>query len=149
MDEPQEPDTTYGEIMDVAHKFGKLKLEEKELKAKMDALKLSIAPLHDQMLAHMEEACIDSMKLGMGLSLYLHTQIWAKLPEGVEKSALIAQLKASADTEFLVAENYNTQKLSAFIREFPEDDSGKKIIPDELKGVLEANEVVQVRARKS
>lgn len=150
MDETQQMENvqTYGDIATSAKNFARLKNEEKALKDSLDKIKRKIEPLHEELLSHMEAACIANMRID-GLTLYLHAQVWAKLPEGVEKSALVSRLKSSPDTEFLVSESYNANQLSAFVREMPDGKDGSKIIPDNLKDVLESNEVVQVRARKS
>lgn len=142
-------ETTFGDLMEAATEFGKLKIEEKYLDNQLTILKGKIKQVEPTLLGFMEKGCVNTLKLDIGLTIYLHRQIWGGIAEGATKEQLVAQLKAHTASEFLIAENYNAQQLGAWVREFPRNDEGEPIIPDVLKGVLTTTEKVQARARKA
>lgn len=152
MTEQQEqlcPPLTYGDITETATAFGAQAMEIKDLDRQLAIAKGKAGKLEEVLKGMMEEGCIKSLKLDMGLTVYLHRQIWGGVAEGQDKSALIEQLKAANETNFLITEGYNANKLAAWVRELNRDEEGMPIIPDVLKGLLVSTEKVSVRARNS
>ena len=143
------PPLTYGDITEAATAFGEQAMGIKELDRQLAIAKGKVEKMEEVLKGMMEEGCVKSLKLDMGLTIYLHRQIWGGVAEGQDKSALIEQLKIDDDTSFLITEGYNANKLAAWVRELPRDEEGLPIIPVILSGLLVSTERVSVRARKS
>ncbi len=145
----QEEQMTYGDLVNTATAFGTQAMEIKDLDRQLAIAKGKVEKIEEVLKGMMEEGCVKSLKLDMGLTIYLHRQIWGGVAEGQDKSALIEQLKIDDDTNFLITEGYNANKLAAWVRELPRDEEGLPIIPVILSGLLVSTERVSVRARKS
>ncbi len=143
------PPLTYGDITEAATAFGEQVMGIKELDRQLAIAKGKAEKTEEVLKGMMEEGCVKSLKLDMGLTIYLHRQIWGGVAEGQDKSALIEQLKIDDDTNFLITEGYNANKLAAWVRELPRDEEDLPVIPVILSGLLVSTEKVSVRARKS
>lgn len=67
--------------------------------------------------------------------------------EDTEIDELVNVLSSSSQTSFLIEPKFNSQKLSAWIRELDKDDEGKPQIPAFLKNVLGYTEQLKVSTR--
>ena len=83
-----------------------------------------------------------------GHTVYLNRQIWAGADD---KDDMIKVLKAMDDDtwRFLVADNVNSSKLSARVRECERDDDNMPILPAELRPVIKVAEVFRIGVRKA
>ncbi len=80
---------------------------------------------------------------GRRTTLYLHRQVWASPAEGKERTDVAAALVAAGMGE-LVNPNYNSNTLSAWVRERVKADEA---IPAGLADVLNITERIEVNVR--
>jgi len=128
------------ELIALKDRLDTLKGEEETVKDAMDALKIPL-------LKQMQETGVQNVKAG-GRTVYLHRQVWAGCAEGVSKEQVCEALEAAGLDEF-VYETWNSQTVSAWVREQKEGPDGLPILPPELVGKLVASEVFEARVRRS
>lgn len=88
-------------------------------------------------------------------TLYLHRQIWAGYHQN-ETGDGKAQLTQSLEHEGLsdlVRKDFNTQKLSAWLREYDEDnddpDTIRAKLPESIQDKIKISEVYQIKSRSN
>ncbi len=121
--------------------FAKKDAERLELQKKVDKLTKELAEEMPSLLENLAQEGVDQVKLD-GRTVYIQRQIWAKFDD---KDAAIAALKDSGLTEY-VYETFNSNSLSAFLRECEDEDRN---LPKEFSGIIESNEVYKLRTRKA
>lgn len=135
--------------MDVADAFYQADARYKALQAELSEAKKERDRLEAQMLEIVERGLLPaSFKHGKG-SIYLHSQMWASAKDG-DHEAVSRVLESLGLYEFLPS-TVNSQKLSAFVREFRDELGQIKIggddgLPQELADVLNIRENQSVRA---
>ena len=138
----------------IAKRFAELDQEERDLKSRLDFVKQEKQELEAQLLEGMEEDGISKLTVntdGGQRTVYMHRQLCAG--HNGDNHALSDALK-NAGLDRMVAEQFNTQSLSAWVREF-DDDGGKS--PDEIinelpwdvQQYIKVSEKYSVRSRKN
>lgn len=131
-------------------KYAALDAKRQDLERRAKEVAADLADLEPILLDALASAGVASVKVG-GRTVYMHTQLWAKLDvkdgeDPAEAKARACQaLKVTGFGE-LVAESYNSQTLSAVMREMTRE---QKDFPAEWDGVLVGNEVTKLRTRKA
>lgn len=121
---------------------------KRALDADLKRAKERVSEAEREVLSRFEQEGIDQMRIG-GQLVHLHRQLWAGAINKEDRSLLIAALKSDKASEFLVAEQVNLLKLSAWARELATDNDGMPIVPEHLVNTMEVNEVFSARVRKS
>ncbi|WP_447983807.1 gp33 family protein [Nitrospira sp. Nam74] len=111
--------------------------------------------IEQQLLAWFERAGLRRMTTRDGTTIYVHRQLWARGMPG-NKPAAVAALKDSG-LEDMVEETFNTQRLSAWVREeakkIPNGDTMGPAellthLPPAFAGSISIDEDIQLRATK-
>jgi hypothetical protein len=100
--------------MDKLKRFAELSRKAKVIKADADAVNDEMKQLESIILMAFEREGVQNMKVD-GMTLYLHSQVWASAKDG-DKDGAMQALKANGLGHF-VQESFNTQTLSAWVRE--------------------------------
>ena len=93
----------------------------------------------------MAEIGVESMPTDMGITPYIHKQLWTNLKQGADKEAACVALKANGYEQY-VSESYNTMTLSAKARELERDGES---FPQAVLEHIETTEKVSIRARRA
>lgn len=133
------------------HEFVLLTREKRQLEAQLNSVKQSLEELEAELLDQMMDSGIQNMKTPFG-TIYLHSQVWASYPKNDDgepqyQDANEALKEAGLGT--FVNERFNSNTLSAWVRELPRDDMENPILPEQLKGKLDVATKWGVRARLS
>lgn len=108
--------------------------ESKRLGSEMEKIR-------QDLLDHLNDEGVDMVSLKGGRTVSVHPEIW---PKYGHKERAIKALKLAGITD-MVEEGFNHNRLAAFIRERLR--SGKKL-PKEFEGLIEADTVYKLKARK-
>tara|TARA_R110000751_G_scaffold14829_1_gene48033 strand:- start:233 stop:691 length:459 start_codon:yes stop_codon:yes gene_type:complete len=133
--------------MKLAKEYAKAISDKRGLEDQLSTVKDQIASLERSILNEMQENQIDRLPINLGhekVTLYIHKQLWAK-PKGGDRQAVIDTLLHCGLSD-LVQDNYNSNSLSAYVRERLAD--GQKLQPT-LEKVIDLTEVISVRGRRS
>lgn len=130
--------------VDRLRKYVMHRRRQRELEAELAEVKDEANALEQYLLEDFAEAGIDRMTIE-GQTIYLHRQLWAQVPAGVEKAEVIEAMK-DAGVDHFVREDFNTQTVSAWLRELERE--GEEV-PTELEGLLESSERYSLRVRRS
>jgi hypothetical protein len=129
-------------------------LRRKELEAELREVKDTLGELEEGVLEGFLAEGMSTARID-GVTIYLQRQLWTKQPEDVERLDTVRALEEHGWEEFTT---YNTQSLSAQVRELAKAATGKDhpsptearaAIPDALRPFLDVEERVSVRARRS
>jgi response regulator RpfG family c-di-GMP phosphodiesterase len=123
-------------------RFAKLSEVKSNLEAKLDRVKAKMALLEPHLLDQLTDAQINQLKLAGGHTIYIRRQIWATISD---RPSAIEALK-EAGMEDYVAENFNSNSLSAYVRETLE--SGEDL-PDSFEGVIGHTKKATLRSVRS
>jgi hypothetical protein len=123
-------------------RYARLFSARKKLKMKYEALGKEIEAQEQGLIAHLAENQVDRVNLTGGFVVYFDTKIWPKLLVSREK--VVEALKEAGHGD-IVAENFNTNSLASWLREL---DAGGEDVPEELRSVLEKNEVTSLLVKK-
>ena len=154
--------TTNEANMIMEQRFVALALEKKELKTKISHVQNEMSELEESILTHFEQASIDKLTI-LGVTLYVHRQLWASAKDGDKQRAVKALQMAGMD-EFVT---FNTQSVSALFREAfraentqtvnmavatmegtPLPETGDSIFPNTVRAAFEITEKIGLRTRK-
>lgn len=133
--------------LNLAKQVGELIARKRSLEDDLRAVKDEIAALEPELLNEFTESQMDRIQVPVDnekVTLYIHRQLWAKPKDG-DRAAVISTLKRCGLADF-VQENYNSNTLSAYVRE--RLANGEQLQPT-LDSVIEAEEVVSIRGRRS
>ena len=132
--------------MDMARvrEYVRLRRQQRERETETEAIKEQADQIEAQLLEEFAVDGVQSMSVD-GMTVYLSRQLWASIPDGVEKEQVIDGLK-SAGLEHFVRENYNTQTLSSWMRDLEREDES---LPEPLQGLLTGSERYNLRVRRS
>lgn len=79
-------------------------------------------------------------------TIYMHRQVWARPRPGVSKADIVAALRATPGCEHLAYETFNTNTVSAYLRDLDREDAP---LPDTVSAVLEGVPTTSLRVRGS
>ena len=127
--------------LDRLKRFVELKNKVKEFEAVTDTLKDELKTLEAAIVEDFATAGIDKITIN-GQTIFIQKQIWAKVED---KQKAIDMLKASEYYNHYVYETYNTQQISAVIREYIKNGDE---IPPEFKDVIGYSETFNVKVTK-
>ena len=116
--------------------------QRKKLELQVKDLKEKLAKLMPKVEEELLQAGVDSLKLD-GASVGTRSQLWAKPKNGDYEKACEALRKAGLDD--FVRERFNTNTLSAYVRELRDNDQP---LPESFVGVIEVSEVTKVITRE-
>lgn len=135
-------------------RFVALENRKKELKAELEAVEAELTELDADLQPEFVEAGIQSVRCD-GRTLYLHRQFWAGMVDGDRPRAVTALRTAGMDD--YVFETFNTQSLSAYVRERVKSgqEDGQLVedvymlLPDSFRGAINVTEKINIRSRKA
>ena len=136
--------------MDLMRRMADLQATKKRLEAELRGVKSEIADIQQQSLNELTAAGVERLPMvfddGSSITLYVHSQTWARPAGGPEnRPAVIEALKEEGLSDLLKTD-FNVTKLSAWVREMRERGDE---IPERLLAVLDLEPTVEVRARQS
>ena len=129
--------------IDLARQYGELLRQKRDLEADLRGVKDRLYALEPLLLDEMQSNQMDKLHLD-GQTIYMHRILTTKA-KGGDRSAVVAALKAS-DLGDLVAEGYNANSLSAWVREHL---AAEQPLPPLLAATLDLEEIVSIRGRQS
>ena len=102
--------------------YAKLDARKKELKSELEMITRELTELEAELLPEMAESGIQNLKVSDGnggfRTVYIKRQVWAG--HNGDKQALCQALKEAGLDEY-VQPNFNSNQLSAWVREFDPD----------------------------
>jgi len=143
--------------------YAKLEQKKRELEQELDDVKQRLKELEPEIMEAMLNEGIRKYTVSVPTengdtvdrTLYVHRQLWAgyqRDESGNGKNKLTEALE-NEGLEQLVTKGFNTQKLSAWIREFDEGgESPEEIIsklPESLQDKVKISEVTQIKTRNN
>jgi hypothetical protein len=123
--------------------FVALEERRRQLEAEVDTIKAEAAELEGRLLPQFEQSGMERVSID-GRTVYVERKLWAKAKDG-DKGALCKALKRCRLGDY-VEETFNTNSLSAYVREL--DREGKPLSPA-LAAALDVSEVFKLRTRRS
>ena len=126
---------------DELKRFVALEERRRQLEAEIDTIKAEVAELEQRLLPQFEQGGLQRVSID-GRTVYVERRIWAKARDG-NKSAVCRALKRCHLGDY-VEETFNTNSLSAYVRELERDG---RPMPPSLAKVLEVSEVFRLRTR--
>ena len=124
-------------------RFVALEERRKQLEAEVDSIKAEAAELEGLLLPQFEQSGMERVSID-GRTVYVERKLWAKAKDG-DKPSVCKALKRCRLGDY-VEETFNTNSLSAYVREL--DREGRQM-PPSLVAVLEVSEVFKLRTRRS
>jgi len=124
-------------------RFVALEERRRQLETEIDTVKAEAAELEQRLLPEFERGGLEKISID-GRTVYLERKLWAKAKDG-DKAVVCKALKRAHLGDF-VEETFNTNSLSAYVREL---DREERPLPPTLHGVLEISEVFKLRTRRS
>ena len=128
---------------DELKRFVALEERRRQLEAEIDTLKAEAAELEQALMPQFEQAGIERVSVD-SRTVYVERKLWASAKNG-DRQALCKALKRARLSQF-VQETFNSQSLSALVREWDRDG---RPMPPSLREVLEVSEVFKLRTRRS
>lgn len=131
---------------------------ERKLKSDLETVTAAKERLDEPLREQMAELGMQNTRIN-GLTVYVNRQLWAGAakvevvqPDGSvaivsDRQTTCDALIESGQAQF-VEPGFNTNTVSAWIRELPQDDQGMPILPPELVGRISVTERYQLRTRK-
>jgi hypothetical protein len=124
-------------------RFVALEEQRHRLETEIDTIKAEAAELERRLLPQFEQSGTERIAID-GRTVYVERKLWAKPKDG-DKPAVCKALKRCRLGDY-VEETFNTNSLSAYVREL---DREERPLPPTLAAVLEVSEVYKLRTRKS
>jgi hypothetical protein len=128
---------------DELKRFVALEERRRQLEAEVEAVKAEAAELEQRLLPQFEHSGMERVSID-GLTVYLERKLWAKAKDG-DKPSVCTALKRCHLGDY-VEETFNTNSLSAYIREL---DRERRPLPPTLAPVLDVSEVFKLRTRRN
>ena len=107
--------------------------------AVLERIKDKMAVLEGPLIERLLNAEIDNITLKGGRKVFIYERVWAKITG--ERVDAVKALK-DADMEDFVAENFNSNSVSAFVAECIKNNTP---LPESFNGIIEANPKQQLR----
>lgn len=114
---------------------------KKKLQAKLKQIETKLEKESTILLDHLADLEVDKVSLKGGITLFTKTTVWAKYKD---KQSAVNAIREAGE-EWMISEGFNSITLSSFLREL--DKTGQKL-PEEFKGVIEANPKTNLIAKK-
>lgn len=139
--------------LEMLKEYAEAKVKIRELESEAEFLKTRCSEMLESLLEQFSQDGVQSVKLdGIG-TVYLRSQLWAgdAIDEETGKpnhEATIWALAEYPETSVFVRPAYNTNTLSAWIRELPRDELGTPILPEQLKGKVRVTEKFDIRVNR-
>ena len=124
-------------------RFVALEERRRQFEAEIDTIKAESAELEVRLLPQFEQSGTERIAID-GRTVYVERKLWAKAKDG-DKGAVCKALKRARLGDY-VEETFNTNSLSAYVRELDRED---KPLPPSLATVLDVSEVFKLRTRRS
>ena len=128
---------------DELKQFVALEERRRTLEAEIDTIRAEATELEQRLLPQFEQSGLERVAID-GRTVYIERKLWAKAKEG-DKAAVCKALKRCRLGDY-VEETFNTNSLSAYVREL---DREERQLPATLAAVLDVSEVFKLRTRKS
>jgi hypothetical protein len=123
-------------------RYAKLEKAKAALSAAMDRVEAKLEPLREAVTDELIDAGIEKMTVD-GRTIFIKHDIWARLLKG--KPEAIKALKEAGLEEY-IAENFNMNSLSAYVRE---KINNNESLPKEFDGIIGESHVYKARSVKS
>ena len=134
--------------MDIIRRFAELTAEKKKAQERLRAIKDEMGGIEPALLQELIENQVDRLPVttddGDRITVFIHKQAWARPVDG-DKEAVVRTLKKCGMSDF-VQETYNTNSLSAYVRE--RLANGQELQPT-LSKVIRVDEVTSIRGKRS
>ena len=133
--------------MKKARRCAELIARKRAVENELRSIKDEINELEPSLIQELIEDQVDRLPIKVGddrVTLYIHRQLWVRPKDG-DKDAVIQTLKRCGLSDF-VSEGYNTNSLSAYVRE--RIGNGQPLQPT-LAEVVRVDESVSIRGRRS
>jgi uncharacterized protein YeeX (DUF496 family) len=124
----------------VVEQLVELQQRKNALQSELAGINKHISNVEQQVLDQFIEGGVQSLKTAAGQTVYIHKQIWANAKDGDYDRACDALVVAGYGE--LVQRRFNTNRLSALVREIGENE-----MPPVLKDALAVREQVSARVR--
>lgn len=124
-------------------RYVELTKRKRQAEGELDELKKELSRLETKLLEDFERAGVDSMRID-GMTVYPHRQLFANARDG-DKERAVEALRACGLDDY-VKEQFNTQSLSAYVREL---DELEEPLPPPLAEALDIHEKYTLRVRKA
>lgn len=159
MTEPDNPNkVTATNFVAQMARYASFVKQKRELDTQLKLIQATLDALEEPLLEQMAENGMQSMRVA-GMTLYILPQLWAgavmrevTLPDGT--IAVVGNKQETCDALIEVGQaqfvepSFNVQTVSAWVREFPKDDTGMPILPPEVAGHINVRQVFRLAARK-
>ena len=134
-------------LVEIDERLEKIRAEEQALK---DERRL----MEDQFLRYIEDTP-DIVPDSTGhwsqtvgdRTVYLAHETWASVPKE-KRAAAVKAMEAEGIGDLVDRTNINSQTLSAWVRELPEDEDGHPILPARLVDFIKVSQPIKVKTRK-
>ena len=133
--------------MDAVKQFAELTARKRGLAAQLDEVKAEMDALQESILAMMGEAGVSSVRVDTDegrFTLFPRRELWAGALEGDYVRACVALRDAGLSD--LVEERFNTQRLSAVVREM---DAAGTPLPESFEGAIKVSEIFKLSVRRA
>lgn len=130
--------------LDDVHRYVELRRRQSELESEASGVKEEADQIEQRLLEDFAEQGVDRMSVN-GHTVYLHRQLWARVPEGVTRAEVVEALEEAGLGHF-VRRQYNTQTVSAWLRDLEREEEE---LPPELYGMIEGSERYSLRVRRA
>ena len=124
-------------------RFVALEERRRQLEAEVETIRAEATELEQRLLPQFEQEGFEKISID-GRTVYVERKLWAKARDG-NKAAVCKALKRARLGDY-VEETFNTNSLSAYVREL---DREERPLPPSLREVLEVSEVFKLRTRRS
>jgi len=135
--------------MDVMRQMANLYIKKRDEEAALKETKAAIAGLQEVCLSELAMAGVERLPLTTesgSITLYIHSQMWARPIGGSEGRAAVVDALNSEGMEGFVKTDVNLNQISGFVREC--NRSGVEL-PERLRAVLDLSTTTELRARVS
>lgn len=128
--------------------YAELTSKKREVQKMLDDLNGTLAKLEEELLEEYTDEGVSSLKVDTSegrFTVFPRRELWAGREEGVDNDAACAALRA-AGLDDLCETKFNTQKLSAVVREM---DAAGAPYPASFVGVIKVTEKYRLSVRKA
>lgn len=123
-------------------KFIELSFKKKLLKKEYNEVASELGALEGELVDYFVQTGTKKITR-QGMTVYLHTQLWAKKKEGVTNAEAVGALEDAGLGEYT---SFNSASLSSLMREWAEMGH---VIPEQVNRVIEGSMSTSIRSRKA
>lgn len=128
--------------MDYVEEFIRLSKRKKELTRELEEVKSTLGSLDAVLMEQFTKDGTQAITRN-DMTLYVHSQLWAKKKEGISNAQAVKALEESGFEDYTTL---NHQSLSALLREW---EKAGEPIPEGLRDFIEGSTAYSIRARKA